>query len=142
MLLLTGSAAAATTADERATGLDTDRHGGFGLVGHAERRRGLRIRQHRPVKVYEPGAGRYFGGQTEDISSTGLRLELPAWAPVRAGATLSVHVGLSRHGETLANRRQMIPARVVWVNRAAGRDGLLEAGVEFLSSIAAHLDAA
>jgi PilZ domain-containing protein len=143
MLLLTGSAAAAAlTADERATELDSDRHDGFGLVGHAERRRGLRIRQHRPVKVYEPGAGRYFGGQTEDISATGLRLELPAWVPVRIGATLSVHVGLSRHGETLANRRQMIPARVVWVNRSGGRSGLLEAGVEFLSSIAAHLDAA
>jgi PilZ domain len=141
MLLLTGSAATAN-ADERATGFDGQRQDGFGLVGHAERRRGLRIRQHRPVKVYEPGGGRYFGGQTEDISATGLRLELPAWAPVRTGATLSVHVGLSRHGETLANRRQMIPARVVWVNRAGGRNGLLEAGVEFLSSIAAHLDAA
>src|SRR5438045_5177071 len=126
MLLLTGSAAAASTADERATGLDSDRHDGFGLVGHAERRRGLRIRQHRPVKVYEPGAGRYFGGQTEDISATGLRPELPAWAPVRTGATLSVHVGLSRHGETLDHRRPMIPARVVWGNRAACRKGPLE----------------
>src|SRR3954452_15912882 len=143
MLLLTGSAAAAAlTADERATELDSDRHDGIGLVGHAERRRGLRIRQHRPVKVYEPGAGRYFGGQTEDIRSTGLPLELPSWAPVRIGTTLSVHVGLARHGEPLANRRQMIPARVVWVNRAGDRGGMLEAGVEFLSSIAAHLDAA
>src|SRR3954453_19846599 len=133
MLLLTGSAAAAATADERELGLESsNRHDGFGLIGHAERRRGLRIRQHRPVKVYEPGAGRYFGGQTEDISATGLRLELPAWVPVRIGATLSVHVGLSRHGETLANRRQMIPARVVWVNRAGDRGSMLEAGVEFL----------
>ena len=38
-----------------------------------ERRRGLRIRQNRPVKVYEPTSARYFGGQTCDISSTGLR---------------------------------------------------------------------
>jgi len=107
-----------------------------------ERRRGLRIRQNRPVKVFEPGIGRYFGGQTEDISSTGLRIELPLWATVRPGETLSIHVGLSRKGESLANRRQMIPARVVWVNRSFGRRTHLEAGVEFLSSIAAHLDAA
>src|ERR1700722_5523375 len=108
----------------------------------AERRRGLRIRQNRPVKVYEPGVGRYFGGQTEDISSTGLRIELPLWATVRPGETLSIHVGLSRKGESLANRRQMIPARVVWVNRSTGRRAHVEAGVEFLSSIAARLDAA
>jgi hypothetical protein len=92
--------------------------------------------------VYDAGAGRYFGGQTEDVSTTGLRLELPAWAPVRPGETLSIHVGLGPRGDSLANRRQMIPARVVWVNRQPGKRARLEAGVEFLSSIAAHLDAA
>ena len=108
-----------------------------------ERRRGLRIRQNRPVKIYDPAAGRYFGGQTEDISSTGLRIELPAWAAVRAGETLNVHVGLSSSGQSLANRRQMMPARIVWVDRRNSvRRGRLEAGVEFLASIAAHLDAA
>ena len=107
-----------------------------------ERRRGLRVRQQRPVKVYDHGASRYFGGQTEDVSATGLRIELPAWAPVRAGEVLSIHVGLSHRGETLANRRQMMPARVVWVNRRPGRQGVVEAGIEFLSSIAARLHAA
>jgi hypothetical protein len=112
-------------------------------AGHVERRRGLRIRQHRPVKIYEPAGARYFGGQTEDVSSTGLRIELPAFAPVREGETLCVHVGLSSKGQSLANRRQMIPARVVWVNRnGPHRPGTLEAGIEFLSSIAALLDAA
>ena len=133
MLLMTETAAG--VANE--LGYDEAAHAAAG-----ERRRGLRVRQNRPVKVYEPGASRYFGGQTEDISTTGLRIELPAWAPVRAGETLSIHVGLSRRGETLANRRQMIPARVVWVRREAGRKARLEVGVEFLSSIAAHLDAA
>src|ERR1700728_3619434 len=38
-----------------------------------ERRRGLRIQQNRPIKVYEHTASRYFGGQTQDVSSTGLR---------------------------------------------------------------------
>jgi hypothetical protein len=107
-----------------------------------ERRRGLRIRQNRPIKVFEPTTSRYFGGQTGDISATGLRVELPAYAPVRVGEVLNIHVGLSQSGQTLANRRAMVPARVVWVNRARRIDGKLETGVEFLSSIAAHLDAA
>lgn len=106
----------------------------------AERRRGLRIAQQRPVKVYEPWSARYIGGQTRDVSATGLRIELPVSAPVMAGKMLSIHVGLDRHGQTLANRRQMIPARVVWVDRSAGTK--LTAGVEFMPSIAAHLDAA
>ena len=107
-----------------------------------ERRRGLRIRQNRPIKVYEPTTSRYFGGQTEDVSATGLRVELPAYVPVRVGEVLSIHVGLNQVGQTLANRRSMIPARVVWVNRSGRFDAKLEAGVEFLASIAAHLDAA
>ena len=111
--------------------------------GQSDRRRGLRVRQHRPVKIYEPAGARYFGGQTEDISSTGLRIELPAFATVREGETLCIHVGLNRKGQSLANRRQMIPARVVWVNRSGPhKPGTIEAGVEFLSSIAALLDAA
>ncbi len=109
----------------------------------SERRRGLRVRQLRPIKVYEPAVSRYFGGQTEDVSTTGLRIELPASAPVRPGKLLSVHVGLSLAGETLANRRKMIPAKVVWVDRRSKfDDGRLIAGIEFLASIAAHLDAA
>ena len=109
-----------------------------------ERRRGFRIRQNRPVKVYEPTTSRYFGGQTEDVSATGLRVELPAYVPVREGDVLSIYVGLNQQtGQTLAHRRQMMPARVVWVSRDASRCGAkLEAGVEFLTSIAAHLDAA
>jgi hypothetical protein len=68
---------------------------------------------------------------------------MPAYAAVRPGETLSIHVGLSHRGETLANRRQMIPVRVVWVNRnGAGATGKLEAGVEFLANIAARRDAA
>ncbi len=109
----------------------------------AERRRGLRIRQLRPIKVLEPTSSRYFGGQTEDISSTGLRIELPASMPVRPGTVLSVHIGANTEGQALANRRQMIPAKVVWVDRRSKFDhGRLDAGIEFLASIAAHLDAA
>ena len=114
-----------------------------GTTEGIERRRGLRISQARPVKVLDPAVGRYFGGQTHDVSATGLRIELPLRAPVRPGKLLSIHVGLSPAGEPLANRRQMIPARVVWVNRGE-QDGAatLTAGVEFLASIAARRDAA
>src|SRR5438874_1977291 len=111
-------------------------------IENSERRRGLRVRQARPVKVYEAAGARYFAGRTEDISATGLRIELPASADLRPGATLNVHVGLNRGGSMLANRRQMIPARVVWVEHGAGTLGNLIAGVEFLANISAHLDAA
>jgi hypothetical protein len=108
-----------------------------------ERRRGLRIREKRPVKVFDSAAARYFGGQTEDISATGLRIELPSYAPVEPGDMLNVHVGLNGIGQSLANRRQMISARVVWVNRQDRRiAGRVEVGIEFLASIAARLDAA
>lgn len=107
----------------------------------AERRRGLRVHQNRPVKVFEPTIGRYIGGQTEDISATGLRLELPASAPIVPGKLLTVHVGLNHDGMALAHRRNMLPARVVWINRTVGA-AKLSAGVEFLASISAHLDAA
>lgn len=108
-----------------------------------ERRRGLRIRQNRPIKVYLPSAARYVGGQTRDISATGLQLELPRSAPVQAGKLLTVHVGVAEGGSPLANRRNMIPARIVWVRRdLRSSEATLTAGVEFLASISAHADAA
>ena len=114
----------------------------FPVAGSSERRRGLRIRQARPVRVHEVEGAKYFGGRTEDISATGLRIELPASAPLHPGKMISVHVGLDRSsGGALPNRRQMIPARIVWVDRTFAR-GYAIAGVEFITSIAAHLDAA
>ncbi|HSI33181.1 MAG: PilZ domain-containing protein [Phycisphaerae bacterium] len=109
----------------------------------SERRRGLRIDQSRPIKVFEPTSSRYFAGQTCDVSSTGLRIELPASMPVREGHTVSVHVGMSDKGQPLANRRAMIPAKIVWLVRTGDlKSPKLMAGVEFVASIAAHLDAA
>lgn len=120
-----------------------ENEGAEGLAEGIERRRGVRVRQQRPVKIFASAAARYFGGQTEDISATGLRIELPSHAPLDCGDTLNVHVGLNQLGQPLANRRQMIPARVVWVNRQDNRiTGRIEVGIEFLTSIAARLDAA
>ena len=115
----------------------------LGNENGAERRRGLRIRQTRPVKVFEPMANRYFGGQTEDVSATGLRIELPGHSPIQPGELLNIHVGLDPRGHTLANRRQMIPARVVWVKRDRRLyPGRVEAGVEFLATLSAQTHAA
>lgn len=113
----------------------------FDQLAPTERRRGLRILQNRPIKVLDPTAGKYFGGQTRDVSATGLQIELPAQATVRTGEMLNIHVGLSSSGESLANRRQMMPARVVWVNRNLVKK-IMTAGVEFAANIGAQLDAA
>ena len=114
------------------------------LATAAERRRGLRIRQARPINVFEPAGSRFFGGRTEDISTTGLRIELPYSAQLEPGDVVNVHVGLNRDGSLLANRRQMLPAKVVWVDRLHDGEslGYLVAGVEFLANISSHLDAA
>jgi hypothetical protein len=108
----------------------------------AERRRGLRIAQDRPIKVLDLYGAKYFGGRTHDVSATGLRIELPGSAAIRNGQMLTIHVGLSRSGESLANRRQMIPAKVVWIDRSDASNKTMTAGVEFTAMIGAQLDAA
>ena len=109
----------------------------------AERRRGLRVAQSRPVKVLDAIGGRTLIGNTVDVSATGLRVQLPAEAALRVGEVLGIHIGLSRVGERLANRRQMVPVRVVWVDRPSGKfNTSLVAGVEFATGIGAQLDAA
>ncbi|MGA2233659.1 MAG: PilZ domain-containing protein [Tepidisphaeraceae bacterium] len=122
-----------------------DPEGGLfiGDAGGAERRKGLRIRQHRPIKAYVPTACRFIGGQTEDVSSSGLRVTMPHTSMIRSGDLLNIHVGLSEGGQPLANRRDMMLARVVWVDEPADASSrTLSAGLEWTSSIAAHLDAA
>jgi len=101
-----------------------------------ERRRGLRIKQERPVKVYEPRTSRYYPGQTADISTSGLRLSLPLSTPIIAGNTLSLHIASSC---SFASRRQMVEARVVWMRRDHGQ---LVAGLELISAAAVQSRAA
>lgn len=109
----------------------------------ADRRRGLRLAQSRPVKVFDPASSKYVGGQTRDVSPTGLRLELPAGSPVAPGRLVHVHVGVSDGPQGLAQRRGMVPARVVWVDRsrlanpAGGRGGaVITVGVELVARMA------
>lgn len=107
-----------------------------------ERRRGLRIQQNRPIKAFIPSAARFVGGQTRDISATGLRLEMPRSTPLQTGSLLNVHVGLDGVGSPLVHRKQMLPARIVWIDRKEDTAATVVAGVEFLTSMAISADAA
>lgn len=131
------------TTDARTTAYDNEMNDS-GLT--IERRRGLRIRQYRPVKIFESTLSRYYAGHTRDISATGLRIELPSSIPIRQGNVLSILVGHadpSNPSQNLAHRRQMVPARVIWVNHASGRSrDRITLGIEFLNSVAAQLGAA
>jgi hypothetical protein len=109
----------------------------------SERRRGLRLRQDRPIKVYDTTTCRFIGGKTEDVSVTGLRIVLPKGSALQPGSMLTVHVGLDEGGHPLANRRDMMPARVVWVDRQSDPQGkALAAGIEWTASISALRHAA
>ena len=46
-------------------------------LSSSERRRGLRVRQARPVKVYEAAGSRYFGGRTEESRSIEVIQQMP-----------------------------------------------------------------
>jgi hypothetical protein len=103
---------------------------------NSERRRGLRIKQQRPVKVYEPRTSRYYPGQTADISASGLRLTLPLSTPIIAGNTISLHIASSC---SFASRRHMVDARVIWTDR---NDSEVMVGLELLSTAAIQSNAA
>lgn len=111
-------------------------------VFSSDRRRGLRIPQKRPVKVFDPVSGRYFPGFTLDISGTGLRLGLPTSMPVFEGRVVTIHVGHEGRQEPLANRRNMIPARIVWLDRTPDASRQVMCGVEFVQRVSADTLAA
>ena len=123
--------------DEIGTDYDQDMD-----TANGERRRGLRVRQSRPIKVLDLCAGKIFGGQTRDISATGLQIELPAHAPVCVGDLLSVHVGIGTGGLSLANRRSVLPVKIVWIDRSNTDEQTLTAGVEYATTIGAQRHAA
>src|SRR5688572_3731481 len=119
-----------------------DRNGKQGAA-MAERRRGLRIRQCRPVKMYEPRTSRYFPGRTADISATGIRLKLPLSVPIIPGSMVSLHIGVKSSSDSLGSRRHMLDARVVWTRRdPSDPQGQLVAGLELLAAAAIQVSAA
>jgi hypothetical protein len=91
-----------------------DRADSMTMMRGLDRRRAVRVQQQRPVKVYEPFVSRFFSGRMCDVSSTGMCLEFASWVTLRPGRVIHVHVGVATEGQPLPNRRNMIPARVVW----------------------------
>jgi hypothetical protein len=108
----------------------------------SDRRRGLRVPRKRPVKVFDPVSGRYFPGITLDISGTGLRLGLPLSMPVFEGRVVTVVVGTDVGRDGLTQRKQMIPARIVWLDRRPGTSREVRCGVEFIPHSRAEVAAA
>lgn len=102
-----------------------------------ERRRGLRIKQERPLKIYEPRSSRYYPGQTADISLSGLRVTLPNFTPLIPGSTLCLHIAHAT--SALASKHQMIQAKVIWTQRDETQ---LTAGLELVSTAAIQASAA
>lgn len=100
---------------------------------HLDRRRAPRLSQQRPVRVYELSSSRFFVGQTLNVSSTGLQVEFPPFAQLPPGRLVNVHVGIEEGGRPLANRRSMVPARVVWSKQVTEDRECVRAGLEFLS---------
>lgn len=100
---------------------------------HLDRRRAPRVSQQRPVRVYEPAASRFFGGQTLNVSSTGLQVEFPPFVQLSPGRLVHVHIGIEEGGRPLANRRSMVPARVVWSTQVTEGRECVRVGFEFLS---------
>ena len=108
---------------------------------YTERRRRPRTVTERTVKLYDPTSGRYFAGHTCDVSETGLRLELPAKLPARAGATACVYIAPAIAGGAFISHTQMLPVRYVWVRRDP-RTGRATCGVQILADTASQRDAA
>lgn len=107
----------------------------------ADRRRGMRIALDRPVKLLEPRLRRYIAGRTRDASASGLKLELPGSAPLGVGARVQVLLGIDGDA-AVASQREMLPARIVWMQRGSvGARQRLLAGVELVHAALA-LDAA
>lgn len=109
----------------------------------ADRRRRPRASIEQTVKLYDPVSGRYFAGHTQDVSDSGLRLELPARVPARAGQTALVYIAASHMGRGLIDHAALIPIRYVWVRRETDEQGeRCVCGVEVLADSVSARNAA
>lgn len=107
----------------------------------SERRSAFRVVQHRPVKILDRRTNRYLPAQTVDISSTGLCVSIPTLSNLAAGQLLNIHIGLSTAGQPLANRRAMLPVRVVWTKKSPRHPQTL-CGLELVQDTRSHMEAA
>lgn len=97
-----------------------------------ERRTSTRVRICRPVKVIDLSVGRHAAGRSRDVSSTGMKVEIPATNHIHEGDTIHVDVGTLGGVGPLRGRPHVIPARVVWIRRESKLvRPMLTAGIEF-----------
>lgn len=114
--------------------VDTTFEEGLGLTERMviERRCSTRIRISRPVKVIDLSIGRHAAGRSRDISSSGMKVEIPATNYIHEGDTVHIDVGTMGGVGPLAGRSRVIAARVVWIRRESKLvRPLLTAGIEF-----------
>ncbi len=81
----------------------------------AERRRHHRTTTTRPAKVFMPGALRYAGSETSDISAGGALLRVDRARTICEGDRVDVAVASSGQPVAVLESKHMIPARVVRV---------------------------
>jgi hypothetical protein len=97
-----------------------------------ERRVAARVRLSRPVRVIALSSGRHMAGKSRDVSSTGMRLELPVSNAIVEGEAVQLDIGSLAGVGPLRSRRSVVAARVVWVKRENKLvRPMLTAGVEF-----------
>lgn len=97
-----------------------------------ERRGATRVRISRPVRVIDLAICRHAAGRSRDISSTGMRVEIPASNAIQVGDTIHVDVGTLAGVGPLYGRPRVIPGRIVWIQREGKMlRPMLTAGIEF-----------
>jgi hypothetical protein len=114
--------------------IDKDFEAGIGLSDSMvfERRCSTRVRISRPIRVIDLIIGRHAAGRSRDVSSTGMKVEIPATNGIQEGDTIQVDVGTLAGVGPLFGRPRVIPARVVWIRRESKMlRPMLTAGVEF-----------
>lgn len=100
-------------------------------VVDGERRRHVRVAVNQPCKIHDSRSGKYIAGQTQDISSGGLLVELPRVVSFKPGDEVHVGVALKRR-QTLLRCNEMIRARVTRALHTADDQTLL--GLQLLQT--------
>jgi len=76
-----------------------------------DRRRHPRVAVKQPCKIHDPRGGKYCAGETQDMSSGGLLIELPRLISLKPGDEVHVGVALKRR-QALLRCNEMLKAHV------------------------------
>ena len=100
-----------------------------------DRRRHVRVSVNQPCKIHDPRSGKYIAGQTQDMSSGGLLVELPRLMSLKPGDDVHVGVALKRR-QALLRCNEMIRTVVTRVMHTVDDRTLL--GLKFAQPHAQH----